>query len=93
MSWENPIAMTPNAEFLVINAVRYARGRATYVAQETCNWVIEHWDELSANTQAVITRDVREEVQSRRDEGEDQPALTQIDNPFWEALLEKAEQG
>lgn len=92
MSWENPIPLTPADEFLVISAVRYARGRATYVVEETCEWVIAHWAELSENTRAVIARDVHLEVELRRNEGEKQSTLTRIDNPFWEALLDRIEQ-
>lgn len=91
MSFEHPIPMTPRDEFLVIGAVRYARGRATYIVETTCRWVIDHWDELSENTRAVISNDVRLEVELRRAEGEKQSALTRIDNPFWEALLDIAE--
>lgn len=91
MSWEHPIPLTPVDEFLVIGAVRYARGRATYVVEETCEWVINHWSELSDNTRAVIARDVRLEVELRRAEGAEQSALTRIDNPFWEALLDTVE--
>lgn len=92
MSWENPIMLTPDMEFLVIGAVRYARARATYIVEETCQWVIDHWDELSDRTKEVIARDVALEVQLRRQEGAAQSALTRIDNPFWEALLDKVEQ-
>lgn len=91
MSFEKPIPMTPNDEFLVISAVRYARGRATYIVQETCEWVIDHWAELSENTRAVIARDVALEVELRRKQGEKQSALARIDNPFWEALLDTVE--
>ena len=91
MSWEKPIPMYPVDEFLVISAVRYARGRATYVVEETCEWVIEHWGELSENTRAVIARDVRLEVELRRKEGEKQSALARIDNPAWEKLLDTVE--
>lgn len=91
MTWENPIPLTPAGEFLVIGAVRYARGRATYIAQETCEWVIDHWKELSEGTREVIARDVRLEVELRRAEGEKQSALTRIDNPYWEALLDTVE--
>ena len=91
MSWEKPINLTPAGEFLVIGAVRYARGRATYIAQETCEWVIDHWDELSEGTRAVIARDVRLEVELRRAEGEKQSALARIDNPYWERLLDTVE--
>lgn len=92
MSWEKPIPLYPVNEFLVIGAVRYARGRATYVVEETCEWVTDHWEELSDNTRAVIARDVRLEVKLRREQGERQSTLARIDNPYWEALLDKAEQ-
>ena len=91
MSWEKPIPMTSNDEFLVISAVRYARGRATYIVEQTCRWVIEHWGELSDNTRAVIARDVRLEVELRRAEGEKQSTLARIDNPYWEKLLDTVE--
>lgn len=89
MSFENPIQITPVEEFLIIGAVRYARGRATYVVEETCQWVIAHWEDLSDNTKAVIARDVALEVEMRRNEGAKQSELARIDNPFWEALLDK----
>lgn len=91
MSWEKPVLLTPDMEFLVIGAVRYARGRATYVVEETCQWVIAHWSELSDNTRSVIARDVREEVELRRKQGAKQSALTRIDNPYWEALFDTVE--
>lgn len=89
MSWDNPIQITPSEEFLIIGAVRYARGRATYVVAETCRWVIDHWEDLSENTRFVIARDVALEVEMRRNEGAKQSELARIDNPFWEALLDK----
>lgn len=91
MSWQQPIPLSPAEEFLVIGAVRYARGRATYIVEMTCEWVIDHWEQLSENTRAVIARDVALEVQLRRKEGEKQSALTRIDNPYWEALLDKVD--
>lgn len=91
MSWEKPIIITPNDEFLVVSAVRYARGRATYIVEMTCEWVINHWDQLSDNTRAVIARDVQLEVQLRREEGAEQSALARIDNPYWEKLLDTVE--
>lgn len=91
MSFKKPILLYPVDEFLVIGAVRYARGRATYVVEETCEWVIEHWTELSENTRAVIARDVQLEVQLRREQGDELAAIARIDNPFWEALLDTVE--
>lgn len=92
MSWEKPIMLTPDMEFLVIGAVRYAQGSATYIVERTCRWVIAHWEELSDNTRAVIARDVALEVRLRREQGAEQSTLARIDNPAWEALLDKAEQ-
>lgn len=91
MSWEKPIPMYPVDEFLVISAVRYARGRATYVVEETCEWVIDHWAELSENTRAVIARDVQMEVKLRREQGDELATIARIDNPAWEKLLDTVE--
>lgn len=91
MSWEKPIQLTPDMEFLVVGAVRYAQGSATYIVERTCRWVIAHWEQLSENTRAVIARDVALEVRLRREQGAEQSILTRIDNPAWEALLDKAE--
>ena len=93
MSFKDPIIITPDEEFLVVSAVRYARGRATYIVEMTCEWVIDHWDLLSENTRAVIARDVRLEVELRRNQGAGQSTLARIDIPAWEALLDKVEEG
>lgn len=86
-----PITLTPDSEFLVVSAVRYARGSATYIVERTCRWVTEHWEQLSENTRAVIARDVELEVQLRREQGDELATIARIDNPFWEALLDVVE--
>lgn len=91
MSWDKPIMLTPDQEFLVISAVRYARGSATYIVERTCRWVIEHWPELSENTRAVIARDVELEVKLRREQGDELATIARIDNPAWEKLLDIVE--
>ena len=91
MSWERPILLYPVDEFLVISAVRYARGRATYIVEETCEWVIAHWEQLSDNTRAVIARDVELEVKLRREQGDELATIARIDNPAWEKLLDIVE--
>lgn len=45
-------------EGLVVSAVRYALGRATYVVSETTEWLREHWSELRPGTRETILRDV-----------------------------------
>ena len=77
--------ITPRDEFLVIGAVRYARGRATYVVKETVDWVIKHWDELTDNTRYVIARDVAEECDYR--DNTPRSVLSEIDDPDWNRLL------
>ena len=91
MSWEKPIHLTPHDEFLVTSAVRYARGRATYIVEMTCEWVIDHWEQLSENTRAVIAKDVALEVQLRREQGDELATIARIDNPYWEKLLDTVE--
>lgn len=76
--------ISPNDEFLVIGAVRYARGRATYVVKETVDWVINHWDGLTENTRFVIARDVREECDYR--DNTHRSVLSQIDDTDWNRL-------
>ena len=76
--------ITPRDEFLVIGAVRYARGRATYVVKETVDWVINHWDGLTENTRFVIARDVREECDYRA--ATPRSVLSEIDDPDWNRL-------
>lgn len=76
--------ISPNDEFLVIGAVRYARGRATYVVKETVDWVINHWDGLTENTRYVIARDVAEECEYR--DNTPRSVLSEIDDPDWQRL-------
>ena len=87
-NWRNrqrdPIMLGLRDEFLVIGAVRYARGRATYVVKETVDWVINHWDDLSENTRYVIARDVREECDYRQ--ATPRSVLSEIDDPDWQRL-------
>lgn len=92
MSLSDPIKLYPDDEYLVINSVRYARTRATYVVAETCKWVADHWEQLSDKTKAVIARDVQLEVELRREQGEELSLLARIDNPFWEKLLDLVEE-
>lgn len=81
------ISLGPRDEFLVIGAVRYARGRATYTVKETVDWVIAHWGDLSDNTRRVIARDVREECAHRQETYNQRTTLTRIDDPDWNRLL------
>ena len=78
------ITITPYGEFLIVGAVRYARGRATYIVGMTVDWVINHWDELSEKTKHLIARDVREECEYR--DNTPRSILSEIDDPDWQRL-------
>lgn len=74
-------------QFLIINAVRYARGSATYIVAQTCRWVINHWGELTPHTKSVLAEDVALELELRRDPTVTQSLITSVDTPEWEKLL------
>jgi len=78
--------ITPHDQFLVIGAVRYARGRATYIVGMTVDWVINHWDDLTENTRYVIARDVAEECDYRQRTHNQRTILSQIDDTDWNRL-------
>ena len=78
------ITITPYGEFIIVGAVRYARGRATYIVGMTVDWVINHWDELSENTRHNIARDVAEECEYR--DNTPRSVLSEIDDPDWQRL-------
>lgn len=82
------ITLTTADEHLIVSAVRYARGSATYIVGMTVRWVIEHWEELTPKTRFVLSRDVAHEVYLRRVEGKKQNALARVDQPEWEKLLD-----
>jgi hypothetical protein len=67
-------------EGLVISAVRYALGRATYVVYETASWLREHWHTLSPGTRQVILRDVLDALVTDR-------AGMDCDRQQWETNL------
>lgn len=91
MSYADPIVLTPADEHVVINALRYARGRATYVAEEMCSFVAAHWHQLSDNTKAVIARDVRIELDRRHNDTTELGTLLLHQIPHWERLLDTIE--
>lgn len=48
-----------NEQTLLISAVRYAFGRATYMPALTCDVLREHMGDLEPVTAAIIARDIR----------------------------------
>ena len=52
------ITRTPN--WMIIDAVRYAIGRATYQVLITTEWLIKHWDDIPMNTQIIVRRDIED---------------------------------
>ena len=78
------IPITPYGEFIIVGAVRYARGRATYIVGMTVDWVINHWGQLSEKTKHLIERDVKEECDYRQ--ATPRSVLSEIDDPDWNRL-------
>lgn len=91
MSYADPVILTPADEHVVINALRYARGRATYVVEEMCQFVANRWHQLSDNTKAVIARDVQLELNLRYNDTTELGALLWHQIPHWEHLLDTIE--
>lgn len=91
MSGTSGVILAPEGEFLVVNALRYARTRGPGVLDYTCFWIVGHWHQLSGNTRSVIARDVALEVELRREEPVEISARRRIDTPHWEALLDTIE--
>ncbi len=52
----------PMSEDMLISAVRYATGRATYIVGDTCDEVRACWPDLTQRARDVITRDVTEHL-------------------------------
>lgn len=80
-------------DFLIIGATRYAMGRQTYVVQETVQWLMAFWHEVSREAQTVIRRDLKEVI------ARDDPTLSygplgsNIDRAEWMRLWEKIKIG
>jgi hypothetical protein len=47
-------------DWMVIDAFRYALGRATYQVSITTQWLIAHWEKLPGGSRAIIQRDLEE---------------------------------
>ena len=91
MSRKAPLKIYPDDEYLIIDALRYSRGRGTGVVEDTCRWIGTHWHQLSANTRSVIARDVQLEIELRRDDTTELGAMLRQQMPHWEALLDTIE--
>ncbi len=74
------------SEPVVISAVRYALGRATYIVNWTVNETIRLWPDLSANTRNII----RQDVEDRFALAERDPRLLgmECDRQDWRRLLD-----
>jgi hypothetical protein len=71
-------------EQMLVSAVRYALGRATYIVSATVRETIRAWPHLSENARTVIERDVREAFYYHRT-GMD------CDTAQWQRLLDHIE--
>ena len=63
MSKDNTVYISRDFELMMISAMRYALGRATYMPSITIDYIRMLMSRLSANTLHVMERDIREEVE------------------------------
>jgi len=56
----------PMDEQMLVSAVRYALGRATYIVASTVREVVRCWPHLSENARTVIEYDVQEAFDNQR---------------------------
>ncbi|MBU9945037.1 MAG: hypothetical protein KTQ12_10435 [Dermatophilaceae bacterium] len=73
-----PIPMDP---IVLVGAVRYALGRATYIVADTAAEVRRCWPLLDARDRGVIRRDIAEALSGRG------PLGMQMDHDVWADLL------
>ena len=73
------------ADSMMVSAVRYALGRATYIVGVTCEEVREVWQFMNPNTRNVIERDLREYLRLLP---EPRSALVAMDDEQWRRLME-----
>ena len=75
----NPTCHVPG--WVIVSAVRYARGRATYIVGMTVDMLIEQWPNLTPHDQLVILRDLEAEHEYRH--ATQRGILSQIDDDDW----------
>lgn len=75
--------LTPEEiQILLLYAMRYTMGRATYAVGEMCGLIQDQWPNIPPATRSLLLRDLKSEVQSDRPLGHD------FDRRNWESLLE-----
>lgn len=69
-----------NDQLMAMAAVEYCLGRQTYMVSVAEEWIQAHWDQLSANTQYCMLRDICHAL-DRGAAGD-----RRIDAPIWQGL-------
>ena len=65
-------------DMLAVYSCRYTIGRMTYAVNDTVDFLIKHWDELSDNAKKVIIGDIKSA-----------PSLgMEMDEANWQKVLE-----
>ena len=52
-----------DTDFIILAGIRYGIGRASYAPSLICNWIKNHWNELSDNLKSQIKRDIKSEIE------------------------------
>jgi len=52
-----------DTDFIILAGIRYGIGRASYAPSLICDWIKNHWYELSDNLRSQIERDIKSEIE------------------------------
>lgn len=82
----NP-TLRPHDQHIIISALRHCRERQSPILRHTTRWVIEHWDELDASTQAQIIRGTRLDIRLSAQLTPEEKDQLEREQPEWSAYL------
>ena len=84
----NESYLSPHDQHIIISALRHCRERQSLLLRHTTRWVIEHWDELDASTQAQIIRGTRLDIRLSAQLTPEEKDQLNREQPEWEAYLD-----
>ena len=79
--------LCPHDQHIIISALRHCRERQSLLLRHTTRWVIEHWDELDASTQAQIIRGTRLDIRLNAQLAPEEKDQLTREQPDWSAYL------
>lgn len=74
---------TQSEDHMVFYAFRYCLGRQTYAVSHCAEYLVLHWDRVSANSKDLIVKEINEAIESGR-------AGAACDIDSWLQVLDRA---